>query len=132
MAQSRKKSLTRDERFWHRLTIALGYRSVRDCQAGLSISDYHDWWLFDQDEPIGNREIRQQLAYIASVLYNAHRSKDSPPLVAADFMFRSPQAEEERQQDIEQNKKRNMIEMFRALALAGGPRTPRRRKKARR
>lgn len=132
MARPRKKSLSNDERFWHRLTLALGYSSVESCKASIGDQAAHDWWLFDQTEPIGNREIRHQLAFMCSVLWNAHRTRGSQPVEAADFLFRSPFAEAERQLAIEQGKKAHLFQAFKALAAAraGGP--PKRRKAKRR
>lgn len=66
------------------------------------------------------------------MVFNRFRGKGSQQLTAEDFMFRSPAAEAERQSEIEQNKKRNMIDTFRALAAASGTRPPRRRKAPRR
>lgn len=92
----------------------------------------HDWWLFDQEEPIGNREVRRQLAQICSMMFNRYRSKEAAELSPDDFMFRSTERILEREVEIEQAKKQHMITSLRAIAAASGPRAPRRRKKARR
>jgi hypothetical protein len=90
-----------------------------------------DWWLYDQEEPLGNREIRHQLARLCSMIFNRFRDEKSAATQAEDFMFRSPQINAEREAEIVQNRKRNMIEGLKLLATAQGGRTPRRRKKAR-
>jgi hypothetical protein len=50
----------------------------------------------------------------------------------ADFLFRSPAAEAERQEAIEQGKKAQLFQAFHALAAASAGRPPRRRKAPRR
>lgn len=83
-------------------------------------------------EPIGNREIRRQLAFIASTLFNHWRAKDAEPTSAEDFLFKLPEQEQERQVEAAGLKKQNMITALHALAIATGGRTPRRRKARRR
>lgn len=112
--------------------MALGYRSIRECQANTSASDAQIWWLYDQEEPLGNREIRHQLANLLAKVHNRWRAQGEPVLTPDDFMFRSPEQALEREVEIEQGKKQSMIAGLKALALAQGPRPPRRRKKARR
>lgn len=92
----------------------------------------YDWYLFDQIEPLGNREIRRQLAFICSTIFNRWRDKGSAPASPEDFVFKSPAEAVEHEEEKAGIKKQNMITALQALALASGPRPLRRRKAPRR
>ena len=66
------------------------------------------------------------------MIFNRFRAANVASLAPDDFMFRSPQHAEERETEIVQAKKQHMISALKALAVAQGGRTPRRRKRARR
>lgn len=89
----------------------------------LSDHDLHLWQLFDDVEPLGPRESRQQMAIALAMISNRWKRSSDPIRKAADFMLTLPEDPLER----EQRKKREMIDTLRALARPAAER-PRHRK----
>lgn len=128
MGRARKKTtLTDDERFHHRLTIALGYHSVEHMLSCLSDAALERWRLFDILEPIGPRESRMHLAQLLATLLNHWRDvKKTPPMKATDFLIRlRSEVEAEESAEIQQ-KKQTLFDTLMALAR---PRSKKKRRK---
>lgn len=71
--------------------------------------ELNDWRLFDEVEPLGPRESRQQLATIAAILANAHRDPKTPAVKPADFLLQHAPADQTA-------RNRKMLDMLRAVA----------------
>lgn len=89
----------------------------------LSDQDLHLWQLFDDVEPIGPRESRQQLATMLAMLHNRWKKPEVAKLTARDFMLEPYEDPAVRAQ----RKKREMIDTLRSLARPAAER-PRHRK----
>lgn len=73
-------------------------------------------------EPIGPRELRQQLAVLCASFANAFRPKDSNPVTAEDFLIRAETLEEQRQKQTQR-----MADILRAIAKPGKPKRRKRK-----
>lgn len=86
----------------------------------------HDWRIFDQEEPIGRREARQQLAALCAHFFNVHRKPGTPAKSVDEFMLQTVEDYQERQLH-------NMLSMLGATAKLRPPgykrKRPRRRPK---
>lgn len=55
--------------------------------AALTQGDLEDWELFDQVEPIGPRESRDQLGILLAKIHNRWRRSTDPALTGKDFQL---------------------------------------------
>ena len=61
--------------FWFRLTVALGHRSVLDCQRHVSSHEFTEWMSYYSIEPFGDDLIDLQFAQLESLFANANARK---------------------------------------------------------
>jgi uncharacterized protein YmfQ (DUF2313 family) len=108
--------------FYHRLAAQRGI-SVKQLLAETNSLELSELQAFDRLEPIDStRRIELALAIVASVIANTHRSKETDPFTAKDFMrdwgkfyfINDAAAIEERERDVEE-KRRNIAAKFAAL-----------------
>lgn len=64
-------------------------RTVEELLSGLTIRALRDWQLFDAAEPIGNRELRMQLAHLCALLTNVYRAKGASAVDVDEFLLQN-------------------------------------------
>lgn len=81
--------------FWFRLTIALGHKSVRDCQRHVSSHEFAEWMALATIEPFGDDLVDLQFAQLESLTASIH-AKKGRRIKPGDFLLRQvPEQEEE-------------------------------------
>jgi hypothetical protein len=75
-------------RFWFRVTLAPGHRSVAACRRALSSQEFTEWLAYSCLEPFGpeadDRRMAQLMALVANVNCDPKRRKT--PWTADDFL----------------------------------------------
>lgn len=66
--------------------MALGHRSVEECQRHVSSREFIEWVAFDAFEPIGSRTTPDLLALLATIQLNLNRRKGTRPLIPQDIL----------------------------------------------
>lgn len=67
------------------MTLALGHRSVEECQRHVSSREFVEWVAFDAFEPIGSRTVPDLLALLIALTGNIWRDKGKRALIPEDI-----------------------------------------------
>lgn len=65
--------------------MALGYKSVRDCQETISSTEFAEWQAYDKIEPFGADRFPEYFGTIAATIVNVQRAKGKKALQWFDF-----------------------------------------------
>lgn len=57
--------------------MALGYKSIRECQENVSSTEFAEWQAYDMLEPFGSDRQAAYFGTIAATIANTQRSKQS-------------------------------------------------------
>jgi len=96
----RGKRLAPEQRFKHRLALALG-RTIAEMEHTMGAGEYADWVEYYAAEPWGAYRDNLHTGIIASVIANVHRGKKGKAVKPADFLLRS--RDDQRQSDTKQS-----------------------------
>jgi Protein of unknown function (DUF4035) len=99
-----------------RLALALGC-TVEELGERMSSSEFREWTVFYANDPWGEARADLRSAHLASLFYNAHRSKDAPVGQLADFvLFRPFEPEAKRETETEEEAGIRLMNQLRAVA----------------
>lgn len=65
--------------------MALGFKSVRECQAHISSTEFSEWQAYDLLEPFGSDRQAMYFGTVAATIANAHATKQSQTRQWYDF-----------------------------------------------
>lgn len=65
--------------------MALGFHSVKDCQAAISSNEFTEWQAYDLIEPFGFDRLPAYFGTIAATIANTQRTKNSKVFQWRDF-----------------------------------------------
>ncbi len=65
--------------------MALGYKSVAECQEGVSSTEFAEWQAYDLIEPFGTDRFPVYFGTIAATIANTQRTKNSKAAQWFDF-----------------------------------------------
>ena len=68
------------------MTLALGHRSVAECQKWISSPEFTEWQVFNERNPIGQEREDWLFAMLAAVLANVWRGKNQRAAKVTDFL----------------------------------------------
>lgn len=68
--------------------MALGYKSVRECQEAISSTEFAEWQAYDLIAPFGADRFPEYFGTIAATIVNTQRAKGKKALQWFDFFPR--------------------------------------------
>ena len=74
------KQMTNQNKFLHKLTLALNYKTVEELKNTMSHLELQSWYEYYQEEPFGYDRIEIQLATITDILLKSNGVKESSPI----------------------------------------------------
>jgi hypothetical protein len=77
--------------------LALGFKSVKECQETISSTEFAEWQAYDLIEPFGTNRFPMYFGTIAATIANTQRAKNSKVLQWYDFF---PEYGETRRQTV--------------------------------
>ncbi|WP_425126245.1 phage tail assembly protein T [Burkholderia gladioli] len=77
-----------EQLFWHRLTLALGHKSIAHAKRAIDSDEFARWMAYYRVEPFGERVADLRMGQLAALIANVNRnSKVRPdPYLPIDFM----------------------------------------------
>jgi len=78
------------------LALAFGCTKA-ELKRRMSSAEFAEWVAWNRIEPLGERRADLRMAVLSSVIANAHRDPDKPPVKAIDFWFDFDQTVEAKQ-----------------------------------
>lgn len=76
---------------WFRLTIALGHKSVRECQQCIDSAEFAEWLAYYSIEPFGYPMDNLRFGAVVAAIYNVNRKKGATAIKANEvFQARKP------------------------------------------
>jgi hypothetical protein len=67
--------------------LALGYKSVAECQANVTSTEFAEWQAYDLIAPFGTDRLPAYFGTIAAAIYNTQRTKQSDKIWHWDDLF---------------------------------------------